>query len=172
MALAGYEKSAGKRSGGIRSIALAAAGDIVSVEIDNASGVCTGIDFGDNGGFGIYEFMEGEASFTEEMSVADGVAKVEHKITFVIERPDNNSTDAIMKLLETSKEGIVAVVKTNSNVSFLIGYSDKFGTEQPLRLENSHMSTGSGPADNTTESITLVSRDDCKAMVYDGSITV
>lgn len=172
MALEGYGKSAGKRSGGIRSIALAAAGNIAGAEIDNASGICTGIHFNESSGFGLYDFMEGEAYFTEELSVTDGVAKVKHEIAFTLERPDNGSANAVKKLLETSKEGIVAVVTTNSNVSFLVGYSDKFGTEQPLRLEKAEMSTGANPANNTTEIITLVSRDDRKAMVCDASIAV
>ncbi len=172
MTLGGYEKSTGKRSGGIRSIALTSVSDITGVETNNASGICTGISFVENGGFGTYEFMEGEASYTEEISIADGVTEVKHEIQFAIERPDNESAKTISELLKTSREGIVAIVTTNSNVSFLVGYSDKFGTEQPLRLEKAKMSTGSNPANNTTEIITLVSRDDCKSMVYNDSTAV
>ena len=172
MELGGYEKSSGKRSGGIRSIKLASVNDITDVVTDNTSGICTGINFVENGGFSLYEFMEGEASYSEKMSAADGVTEVEHEIKFSLERPDNDTKMAINELLKTSHKGIVAVVTTNSNVSFLVGYSDKFGTEQPLRLEKTEMSTGTNPANNTSEIITLVSKDDCKSMVYDDSIAV
>ncbi len=170
MALGGYEKAEGKRSGGIRSLALAAASDVAGAVME--AGVCTGVTLKQGAVFRKYGFKEGEACFTEEMSIVNGVAKVAHGITFALERPDGSSAQAIAQLAAASEDGIVAIVTTNGNVSFLVGYSDKFGTEQPLRLTKTSLSSGAKPADGTADIIVLASQDDSKAPVYAGPAIV
>lgn len=167
MTLEGYKKVVGKLSGGIRAIALVSAADVTGAEY--AQGVCTEIKLAEGKAFAGYEFKEGESVYTEEMSVRHGVAKVRHTITFAIERPASASAAAAARLAEASAEGMVAIVTTNSRVSFVVGYSEKFGKEQPLRLTTTALTTGRSTADDTTEILTLVSEDDRKAPVYTGS---
>lgn len=172
MALGGYEKIAGKRTGGIRSIAMIAATDILDVEFGDIPETYTGITVKPGKEFSTYEFKEGKACFAEELSVSAGVTRVWHEVTFTLERPESASAKAVMELAGTSADGIIAVVTTNSNVSFLVGYSARFAAEQPLRLTKALMTSGNRPAEDITETITLVSQDGCKAPIFAASTTL
>lgn len=172
MTLGGYEKNGGKRSGGISSILLAAAKDVTGVECNVIPEVCTAISLNQGVQFAKYEFKEGEAFYAEEMSIEGRVTRVRHEITFTIERPDSGSAQAVARLAKTSAEGMVAIITTNSNVCYLVGCSEKFGMEQPLRLSKASLTTGMTPSDDTKEVISLVSEDDSKAMVYTGNVGI
>lgn len=167
MALGGYEKSCGKRSGGIRSLDIVSVNDIVSAEYDH-SGNCSGITLKENAEFARYDFREDEAEYTEQIYTDKGVVRVKHTLEFAMERPDGQSAKAVNQLIGECPDGLAAIITTNSNISFLVGYSRKFGAEQPLRLSKSTMDTGRKPADFTAETITLVSEDDSKASVFTG----
>lgn len=168
MALNGYQKGCGKRSGGIRSIALAAAKDVVRATPDPLQRVYTQVELRTGASFVEYAFREGEAEYAEEATVVAGVRRIRHTIEFSLDRPDTETARALGELAEESTDGMIAIVTTNSGISLLVGYSEKFGTEQPLRLATSKLATGKMPADRNAENVVLVSEDDSKAVVYTG----
>lgn len=167
MGLNGYQRSSGKRSGGLRSISLIESDDMLNAVYDREKSIYSQIVLKEECGLKTYEFREGEAFFSEETETVDGTIRVRHEITFSLERPDKDSANAMDEIINASANGIIAVVTTNNGVSFLVGYSEKFGTEQPLRIKNSHMTTGRQFQDITVETITLVSEDCTKALVYE-----
>lgn len=168
MALNGYQKGCGKRSGGVRSIALAAADDLVLASLDPLLGVYAQVELRTGARFVEYAFREGEAEYTEEATVVAGVRRIRHTIEFSLERPDTETARALGELAEESADGMIAIVTTNSGISLLVGYSEKFGTEQPLRLASSKLTTGKMPADHNADNVVLASEDDSKAVAYTG----
>lgn len=169
MALTGYRRSCGKRSGGIRSIWLAAASSVESAEYDYTTDSYVMVALTGDVEFVRYHFKEDEAAYREDVSY-DGSGIVTHTLSFLIERMDSNSTDAVMEFLNASSGGIVAVVETANGVSMLVGYSEKFGTERALKLRSAIGTTGRKLCDVTAESITLESTDTCKSRPFTGSI--
>lgn len=78
MALNGYDLRCGKRSGGIRTIALAAVNDIAGVEYEGDK--AAGITLASGAAFAAYHFKEDEALYTEQVSYPDGALVVTHTV--------------------------------------------------------------------------------------------
>lgn len=166
MSLNGYRRASGKRSGGVKSVALIEAGALADVRYDAAGGSCTSV----SGVFAAYHFKEDEARYTETVSGGAGPATVKHELTLSLERMDGQTRRAVEELLADAGGGFVAVVTTSNDVSLLVGCSRKFGAEYPLRLAKSVGTTGSALTDTTAESIVLTSTDASKALVFTGSV--
>lgn len=83
---------------------------------------------------------------------------------------DADSRRSVCELAENSPSGIVAVITTSNNVSYLVGVSRKFGMERPLRLASASGASGKRLSDTTGESIALVGSDTSKAVVFTGEI--
>ena len=163
MTLKGYSRSGGRRSGGIRSVALARADAVRAVEYDAGDDSFSEIDLLPGEKFSLYNFKEDEASYSETLSCSGGVVSVTHELTFMLEKMDEVSRMAVEELCEASYDGLIAVVTTNSDVSLMVGYSRKFGAERPLKVSRSAAVTGRGPADVTGETLSLVSTDGSKS---------
>lgn len=166
MSLKGYRRACGKRSGGVKSVALIEASAIGKVRYDAASGSYTSV----SGAFAAYHFKEDEARYTETVSCASGPATVRHELTLDLERMDAQTCRAVQELCGNPGDGFIAVVTTANDVSLLVGYSPKFGAEYPLRLAKSVGTTGSALTDTTAESIVLESTDTSKSLVFTGTI--
>jgi hypothetical protein len=65
----------------------------------------------------------------------------------------------LSELASTAQDGLVAIVRKGSGESLLVGYSHKFGSAFPLRIESHSYSSGATPADFPTETLVLVSED-------------
>lgn len=162
----GYRRACGKRSGGVKSVALIEARALAGVQYDAASGSYTSV----SGAFAAYHFKEDEARYTETVSCGAGPALVKHELTLDLERMDAETCRAVQELCADAGGGFVAVVTTANDVSLLVGYSSKFGAEYPLRLAKSVGTTGSALTDVTAESIVLASTDTSKSLMFTGAI--
>ena len=163
MALTGYKRSCGKRSGGIRSIALVEADKIQSVTKAPDGERFSAVELNDGASFVGYRFEEDQALYEETVSYDSGSLMVTHSLSMALGRMDAASRQAVEELIEASPCGIVAVVVTNNGDALLVGYSEKFGTERALHLDRSIGTTGRKLSDSTSESIVLVSTDTGKA---------
>lgn len=168
MALTGYKRASGKRSGGICKISMIAANQITGAEIDE-SGVCTALILAEEAAFQHYQFDEDQALYTETVACGKGALSVTHVLSFVLGRLDDASRKAVEELAEVSPDGVVAVVTTNNGVSLLVGYSERFGIERALKLEKSVGTTGEKLSDAGAEQVVLSCTDIAKALVYSGT---
>ncbi|MDL2319899.1 hypothetical protein LJC45_02065 [Alistipes sp. OttesenSCG-928-B03] len=170
MELTGYAPACAKRSGGIRSVALADAGAVAGAQYAATDGTYKWVTLTGGVGFREYRFREDEAAYTESVAFTDGLPLVTHTLSFALERMDAACREAIEELCAATDKGLVAIVTTNAGVSFLVGYSEKFGAAYPLRPARVSGVSGSKPADLSAEKIVLVSRDTEKAREYTGNI--
>ena len=167
MALTGFAKTCSKCCGGIKHIYLAATTDIISVTCDNNT--VTGIQMNDSAFFVNYDFQEDNASYTENASLSDGSYYVEHTLSFSLNNMNTGSLSATEELAEASYDGLIAIVTTNNNESFIIGYTPQFGLERALRLKSVSSDTGKKLKDTTSRNITLYCCDTSGALSFTGT---
>ncbi len=167
--LNGYSRRSGKRSGGIRSVALTGADAIAGFTFDGYGVSVTGLALAPGQGFALYNFKEDEAEYSEQLSTQNGITAVDHRLSFFIERMDVATIRAVEELASATR-GVVALITMATGETFVAGISGKFGTERPLRLNSAQASSGRRMADETGETITLESRDDSKAAIFAGDL--
>lgn len=170
MHIGGHNRCEGKRSGGISSIELIEVAGIYEMDYDRDSDSFVYAEVEPDYSFKAYHFKEGEAEYSEQISVKDGLTMVTHKLVFSLERIDSESGRAIAELIAASKDGLLTIVTTSNGVRLMVGYSRKFGGERPLKLVSGDCSTGRLLGDDTLRTIVLQSEDDAEAKRFDYQI--
>lgn len=101
-----------------------------------------------------------DASHYDEMTESkNGATKITHTLHLVAAR---NEADVWLEnnfVERASIDGVVAVVVLADGRNLLVGYSQQFGDEQPLRLGSLTSSSGSSAHDQPTVTLQLVSCD-------------
>ncbi len=86
------------------------------------------------------ELVEGRSSYTEECLCDGGAVRVRHTLTLVVPR---TTAAALVPLAEgLALSGATAVVTTGAGERLTVGWSERFGREQPLRLRSFVLATG------------------------------
>ena len=165
MALSGFARACAKRNGGIEKIGLLRAADIALVEYNASGDLFTSLSLTTGAAIAVYQFDEDSAEYSEVHRRTDGSYSVEHRLSMSLGRFDSSSREAVEEIALTSECGVVAVVRTCSGEEFVVGYSQEFGAERPLRLLSSEATTGAKPSDATCRKLTLGSLDTASARV-------
>lgn len=123
-----------KPVGGVRSVNLCAADNIaVAGFVDNAT-VCNQLEFVDDNAVMECMLLEDCSSFEERFSFDDGVVAVQHTLTLTADR---NLAEAWLEpefRNESVAKGLCAIATLNDGRTMLVGYSERFGASQPLRI--------------------------------------
>lgn len=170
MALSGYTKSAGRKNGGIRILALINQSDVLGATYHLRSQGYTEIRLREGCRFSVYEFPEDQAEYIEQVSFSQGALVVRHELRFMLEKMGDEISPIISELNQSSLTGLIGIVVTPNGDSFVVGYSEEFRAEQPLRVRSITGRTGKGLSDPTYELITLGSEDVSKAKPYKGNL--
>lgn len=171
MALSGYIREAARKNGGIRKLGLINRASIATVVFNSANTTIQSLTFSGTAKFSKYEFREDQAQYKETISMSGGSPVVEHEIRFQLERMGGDTTSVIDELVKGSLGGLVAFVETANGDSFIVGYSQEFGSERPLRLFSVVGTTGMSLREGTVETITMRSEDVSKAKPFTGIVT-
>lgn len=110
--------------------------------------------------------MEDASIYEERISFDEGVAAVQHTLTLVADR---NGAAAWLEqefLHDGSDKGLCAVVTLNDGRQLLVGYSERFGAEQPLHIAEIVSTCGRSLADLPTITLTLTSFDTTASALY------
>ncbi len=120
-----------KPVGGIRAVMLTPVTNVTIVR----DGVYTVVD---DGLILPLDILEDRSSYVAQCKTPEGVAMVSHKLTIVLEEP------AGRELVErfAPPVGVVAIVSFNSGVTIIVGWSEHFEGEQPLRLTQVEYDSG------------------------------
>ena len=103
--------------------------------------------------------VEGLSSYDEITRVHDGIASVEHLLTIAVPAGcAGASLDPRTQRLWASA-GTAAVIDTVSGERIVAGWSERFGSEQPLRLTGIELSTGKTPGVTPAAILTFRSVD-------------
>lgn len=164
MSLSGFTKLYNaRRNGGIRWLALIQTSDLIKADYDGELGGYTNISLHQGQHFSTYEFREDEAEYRENVEIIQGSVVVQHELKFLLDKMGDIPTSVVSELLQKSYQGFIAIVRTNSNETFLVGYSPDFGKERPLHIVQTASTSGKRFTDPSSESVTMQSTDTSKA---------
>lgn len=103
--------------------------------------------------------LEDCSSFEEEFSFDQGVVAVRHTLTLVANRDLAAAWLEAEFCDELRLRGLCAVVTLNDGRQLLVGYSQRFGGQQPLMVKGVKVWSGESLADIPTVTLTLESYD-------------
>ena len=103
--------------------------------------------------------VDDSSRYEEEATCREGVALVTHRLLLVADRCSAQPWLDEEFLERAAEEGVVAVVKLCDGRTLLVGYSARFGNEQPLRLDSLISSSGDGVHDTPRVTLQLRSYD-------------
>ena len=115
--------------------------------------------FVDKGAVMSCSLLEDRSSFDEKFTFEEGVVAVQHTLRLVADR---NLAGAWLEAefqREAVQRGLCAVVTLNDGRQLLVGYSARFGAQQPLRIARIETSSGGKLSDVPTVILQLESFD-------------
>ncbi len=142
-----------KHLGGVRSIRLYGASDILSVAYDTRS-KCFGLPQLKEGCSPLdLCFVEGSATFEERLG-DNGV--VTHRVGCDIA---GAQPEAVERVRSFAREGVVALVTTADGGCYLVGYSPKAEGDYPLLLTEARVESHASRRESASTSLLLGSTD-------------
>ncbi|MEE1098418.1 MAG: hypothetical protein UHY58_00670 [Alistipes sp.] len=153
-----YENLNLKPAGGIRHIELYLTGDVESLSFKE--GYPDGISLKQGASSTPLSPILGQSSLLESITFKDGPKLCSHTLDIAVtpEQIERLLTEEALRRI--SDEGCTAVVEFISGESILVGWSPKFGFEQPLRIEKIEIIRGSKRSDLPHIRVLLKSLDD------------
>ena len=142
MTLVNFTKKHRRRNGGIRLLGLIDQREVVSATYSELDKGFTELTLDEGASLSKFEFLEDGAEYRETIAAKDGAPTVAHELTFTLERMDADTAAAIEAIIEASRSGLIAVVVTINGDALLLGYSQEFGKERPLRIASAQATTG------------------------------
>lgn len=146
-----------KPAGGLCAVTLTPATNLRGVSA--AADGSVEVNFGDDALLVHLPLAEQRSSYTETLDTQAATARVRHTLTPVVDREAAREyfTPAFVRVATT--EGVVAVVSAASGERLLVGWSARFGAEQPLRLAAIENASGTEPLDGTPVTLAFESED-------------
>lgn len=146
-------KKSYKPIGGVSRAELFVVGDGFSVE-----------SVVEGGGIEV-ELIDDGSSYEELFISTDGLVSVQHTLTLTARRgvADEWLDKRFLELC--AAQGVVARVLLSSGESLTVGWSERFGVEQALRLEQMHLQSGNKPTDEPRICLKLKAVDTQSAIV-------
>ena len=89
--------------------------------------------------------IEGRSSYDEISDMRDGILRVEHRLTIAVPAEYAHSRFDAESYRRWAAFGTCAVVAAVSGERYVVGWSERFGAGQPLRLTSVEDSTGTSP---------------------------
>ena len=139
-----------KPVGGVRSVELFAANNVAVARFSADATQCNKLIFIDPSAVMSCSLLEDCSSFDEKFTFEEGVAAVQHTLRLAADR---NLAGAWLEpefQREAAQRGICALVMLNDGRQLLVGYSARFGAQQPLRVVQIEISSGCKLSDAPT----------------------
>ncbi len=146
-----------KPVGGITAAMITPAGNLLRAAA--AADGLTELSFRDTAQIVDLPLIDDRSTYAETADSQTGLTRVRHKLSLVVERSDARMLfdDAFRRT--ALYEGLVAIVTAASGEQIVVGWSERLGTEQPLRMTGLGMESGRKPLDGTPATLTLESED-------------
>lgn len=170
MGLTGFARRQEMCCGGLASVGIVAANEVMSVTYDEATASYTGLVLRAGAFPAIYEFREDTAFYRQTTKGLSPFVSVQHELSFLLGGADEASVSALAELLENNRSGFVALVRTVCDDVFLIGWSQEFEEECPLRVTAAVADTSDEYGNDSFCRITMCSEDISVARRFTGVI--
>ncbi len=153
-----------KPIGGVVGVSLYRKSDVMAVRV--ADGLCTGIDLCAGAAPLAVPIAEDRSSYTEESVGDEGLPATRHTLTIVCHRYPGRVMFAGPLLEQLATDGALACVELSNGERLLVGWTERLGFEQPLRLKRFRILTGPKPVDVPLLELHLESIDAAHALHY------
>ena len=153
-----------KPIGGVTGVSLYRKSEVEAVRV--AEGLCTGIDLGAGAAPLTVPLAEDRSSYTEESVGDGGLPATRHTLAIVCHRYPGREMFAGPLLEELATDGVLACVELSNGERLIVGWSERLGFEQPLRLKKFRILTGAKPVDVPLLELHLESIDAARALHY------
>ncbi len=110
------------------------------------------------------ELVDDGSKYEEKASANNTLVSVQHTLTLCSDRSLAAAWFDDEFLCRAAVEGVAARVKMATGEELLLGWSERFGFEQALRLESLLFSSGSSPNDSPRVELRLVGCDVSSAL--------
>ncbi len=154
-----------KPVGGIAGVSLYRKDDIEAVRA--AGGRCVGIDLRTGAAPLTALLVEDRSSYTEESVREEGLPATRHTLKAVFYWYTGREELAGELLEALATDGAVACVELRNGERLVVGWSERLGLEQPLRLTGYRFFSGAKPADLPQLELHLESCDASRALRYE-----
>lgn len=167
---AGYTKVCEARSGGLVEIYFANVDDVTSFTLttDQYSAVTMEVAKV----FYKYEFEQDTAELRENGTRENGSTQYTHELEFLIAKLSTDARKAIQALFDCSPCGLIAIAKDNNGKMWVLGYSESFLKERPLKALTDTTTSGVALTDQNGSTVVMQSIDAHKAIEFTGTIPV
>lgn len=168
MALAGYTKTCGKSTSGVKALYITEKANVTSFtkgsDRDYTAATMTGAAT-----FKKYEFDQDQAEFRENVEISNGVAVVTQEIEFHLDKMSKAAATEIDALVDAAFCGMIALVENTLGTTFVVGYNEEQLKERSIMSLSSAGTTGKALSDASGETITLMCTTTEKAFTFSGT---
>lgn len=151
--LAGISLDCTNSLGGIKTVYIANYGDVTSIDIDDASGMITGITMTDTVKFKPYQFRKQTGSMTSTLNVDEtaGINYVSTELALVFTKME---TAKRLEMTALAKAQLAVIVKDSNNKYWYLGKDDYVSSTAGSG------NTGTAKGDSNNYSLTLTDESD------------
>ncbi len=153
-----------KPVGGVAGVSLYRKSDVGAVRV--ADGLCTGIDLCAGAAPLTVPLAEDRSSYTEESVGEEALPATRHTLVVVCPRYTGREMFAGPLIEQLATDGAVACVELHNGERLVVGWTERLGFEQPLRLKKFRFLTGAKPVDVPLLELRLECVDDARALRY------
>lgn len=163
MAIETLYPACGSLVGGVAALKMIDAERLALPSFEEDARSCSMPEVSDGGEWATVAFVEGSCSYTQKVSYRSQLPEVRHTLRFTL--PDNEPSQRFVAQLEEASRntGIVAIVTLQNQRQLLVALSPALGTEQPLRLVETTISTNTKREDRRTIEVQLECCTECCA---------
>lgn len=155
-----------KPVGGVRSVRLCSAKNIQYVDFGSDATCYRKLEFCDEDEVMSCQLCEEASSLEEILSFDGGRVAVQHTLILVAERNQSAVWLEAAFCREAMQDGLCAEVELNDGRRLLVGYSERFGAQQSLRIKEIRSLSGRTLLESPTIAMTLESYDTSAAVIY------
>lgn len=170
MALLGYTKVCGSRSGGGNALYLAKSEDVTSFTLGTKE--YSAVTMNATEVFHKYEFERDTAQLTFEDVRENGAFKSTATLQVLLPKLSQSNRDAIQELADNSDCGLIGIFVDANNEQWVVGYTEKHKKARPLELASNNGATGAALTDANGDTLVLSCEAGEKFRTFTGTVPV
>lgn len=169
---AGLTRICSARSGGLVQLYLANVSDITSFTLNASTGEYTAVNMVSGKVFFKFDFKQDSGQRKEIGKMSNGAFSVEHMIEVFFEDLTQTTRQRMQDIADASTCGMVGIVKDANSRMWVVGYSEHFTVERPLKLDTNTGDSGKAFTDPNGNTTILKSVDNEHDRSFTGSVPV
>lgn len=170
--LAGYARTCGFNSGGAKFLHMAIVADVTSFTLGTltAAEKYATVTMETGKVFKKYEFEPDTFEIKEDVSIENNSMKVVQSIEWFVAKMSPEGRALVNEIAQESACGMIAIAEDSNGNKWVMGYSQNFVKERPMRLKTSNATSGKKLSDTAGYTIKLESETNEPMRVFTGTV--